>query len=121
MPSPCHAGATANRHRLSVEVEDARCVLVDAENIDAVRELLLEHAQASLAHVTEARVVGATLCVVVVRYQRGAKPDGREQVQSLQPVRRLAHLVHLVHGQRDHAEPARCRAREGDATTVTKL
>ena len=106
---------------VGVEVDHDAGVLVDAEDEASLRQFGLEHREASLAQVAEARVVVAALGVVVVRDDGDVEADLGEHVEALEPVRVGAHLVHLVDRDGDLAQRQRRGGREDDGATRTKL
>ena len=121
MAPPGHDSAPPDRDGPGIDIEDCRGVLVDAEDVHPVGEEIFEDAKATLAHVAVPSVVRAAFGVVVVRHDGSAQPGGAQQIETVEPARRLTHLVHLVHRQRAHAESDRGGAGKGHAATVAEL
>ena len=120
--SPHHrASPAAHLDPLGAEVEDEGGVLVDPEDGRTLGEEGFELGEAGLAHVAEAGVMGATLRVVPVGDHRGRDAGRAQQIETLQPVHRLADLVDLVDGDRDDPEGDRRGRREGHAAAPLQL
>ena len=86
------------------EVEQQGRVRVDAQHEDVIGQLSLEAREAALAEVAEARVVGATLGVVVVGDDGHAQAQGSEDVEPIEPVGVRTDLVDLVDRDRVGAQ-----------------
>ena len=91
-----------------MEVENCRSVLVDPQDADI--EFRLDETEAAFAYVAAARVVIPALGVVPVWHHHTRHSDAGHDVQSIQPMRRLAYLVDLV--DRD-GSPAQRECRRG--------
>ena len=106
---------------VGVEIHHHTGVLIDTQDETSVRQFGLEHGEAPLTEIAEARVVVAALGVVVMRDDRNVQADLRQHVEPVQPVRVESDLVDLVHG---HGRPAerqcRCR-REHDRAAGAQL
>ena len=99
LPPDHRASPAAHLDPLGDEIQDEGGVLVDPEDGRTLGEEGFELAEAALAHVAEAGVVGAALRVIPMGDHRGLDAGGAQQIETLQPVHRLAHLVDLVDGK----------------------
>ena len=117
----CDSALADDLGGIRIEVDDDAGVLVDPEYEHVVIEFGFEHCQAPLAEVALARVVVATLFVVVVRDDNDRKTDFAQHVEPVDPVRIGARLVDLVDRNRFPPKREGGGRREHDGTAVAEL